>query len=69
VKVKVELDPQLTGDAPPSSPDAQSYEKPIVSVRWQNLTARQAIVELCDLYGLVIVKGTAPDSVLIKPKN
>ena len=60
------LDPQVSGDAPPSSPDFKMVMAPTVSVRWENLTARQAIVEICDVYGLVIVKGSAPDTVVIK---
>lgn len=39
----------------------------MVSASWHNLTAQQALVELCEVYGLVLVKGTAPDTVEIKP--
>lgn len=67
--VSAVLDPQVSGDAPPAPPDFKPVMMPTVSIRWHNLTARQAIVELCEVYGLVLVKGAAPDTVEIKLKK
>jgi hypothetical protein len=67
--VKAVLDPQVSGDAPPAPPGFKPVLMPTVSIRWHNLTARQAIVELCEVYGLVLVKGAAPDTVEIKLKK
>lgn len=69
VHVNAVLDPQVSGDAPPAPPDFKPVMMPTVSIRWRNLTARQAIVELCEVYGLVLVKGPAPDTVEIKLKK
>ena len=69
VHVNVVLDPQVSGEAPPAPPDFKLSMMPDVSVRWHNLTARQAIIEICEVYGLVIVKGSAPNSVVIKYKK
>ena len=63
------LDPKVTGEAPPEPPDFRMVSQPSVSLRWRNITAKQAIVELCDLYGLVIVNDSTPDSVVIKQKD
>lgn len=52
--VNAVLDPQVSGDAPPAPPDFKPVMMPTVSIRWHNLTARQAIVELCEVYGLVL---------------
>lgn len=68
-QVKAVLDPHVAGDAPPAPPDFKLTRMPEVSVGWHNLTARQGIVEICEVYGLVIVKGSAPDSVVIKYHN
>jgi len=43
-------------------------EEPDVSVAWQNLTSKQAIVALCEAYDLVIVKDAATGVVSIKPR-
>ena len=40
-----------------------------VRIHWQNLTAQQAIVALCEGYNLVIVKDAATGVVIIKPGN
>jgi hypothetical protein len=60
------LDPQLSGNAPPQPPDYKLVMMPMMSLRWHDLTARQALVEICEVYGLVLVKGPTPDSVVIK---
>lgn len=61
------LDPQVSGEAMPAPPAFKPVMVPMVSVRWQNLTARQALVELCETYGLAIAKASGPDAILIKP--
>jgi hypothetical protein len=63
------LDPQVSGEASPAPPDFKMIMVPTVSIRWHNFTARQAIIELCEDYGLVIVKGSTPDSAIIKLKK
>jgi hypothetical protein len=40
---------------------------PELNFRWQKLTAKQALVALCRNYGLLIVKGDVPGTVVIKP--
>ncbi len=40
-----------------------------ISLRWENLTAQQALVAICEVYGLVIVKGSTPESLIIKPRK
>ena len=67
--VNAVLDPQVSGEASPAPPDFKMTMMPDVSVRWHNLTARQAIVEICEVYRLVIVKGSSPNSVVIKYKK
>ncbi len=64
--VNAVLDPQVSGDAPPRPPDFKMTMMPTVSLRWHDLTARQAMVEICEVYGLILVQGTAPGSVVIK---
>jgi hypothetical protein len=67
--MSVQLDPHVTGEAPPEPPDFKLELSPTVSVSWHDLTARQALVELCNDYGLTIVKGAAPDTLEIKPRK
>jgi hypothetical protein len=77
--LKVVLDPEVSGEGPPQvvypegsgapPPEPSDFKvtmRPTVSVNWHNLTARQVVVELCEVYGLVIVKDSSPDSVVIK---
>jgi len=66
VKVEVALDPKLSGHV---EANGKMYTPPTVSVRWQNITSRQAIVALCEVYDLVIVKDSATGAILIKPKG
>jgi len=66
---KAVLDPQVSGEAAPAPPDYKMVVLPMVSVRWENLTAQQALAELCEAYGLAIVKDSTPDTLLIKPKK
>jgi hypothetical protein len=55
--VKVELDPQINGD------------NAVLSLRWQNITAKQAVIALCQNYDLDIVKDAATGVIEIKPKS
>ena len=48
-------------------PDMPSYPGPLISIRWNNLTPKQAIIALCENYNLVIVKDAATGIVSIKP--
>jgi hypothetical protein len=61
------LDPHITGDAPPQPPDFKMTFQPQVSLSWKNLTARQAIVELCEEYDLILVKSETAGGVVIQP--
>lgn len=63
----VTLDPRVTGDAAPQPPDFKMTFQPQVSLSWKNLTARQALVELCEEYDLILVKGETAGSVVIQP--
>jgi hypothetical protein len=61
------LDPKVSDYADPS--DNKLHPTPAVSLRWNNLTANQAIVALCEIYDLVIVKDAATGVVSIKLKD
>jgi hypothetical protein len=63
--LRIGLDPQVSGEAPPAPPDFKMARMPMVSVRWHNLTARQVLVELCENYDLIIVKGSSAGDLLI----
>jgi hypothetical protein len=43
--------------------------EPILSVRWEDVSARQAIIALCESYDLAIVKDDAAGVIRIKRKN
>ena len=45
------------------------HPQPTVSIYWVNVTARQAIIALCENYDLVIVKDAATGAVRIKLKE
>ena len=63
--MKIEIDPRLAGvDISPDSPFIPSQ---LISIRWRNITAKQAIVALCENYDLVIVKDDATGAIQIKP--
>jgi hypothetical protein len=64
------LDPTVSGYVDPNDPTIHKFHNPpLVSLRWENLTARQAIVALCENYELVIVKDSTTGGVRIKPRN
>ena len=60
--VAIEIDPRL------DHPGDPRYGSTILSVRWENVTARQALVALCLNYDLIIVKDAATGVIQIKPK-
>jgi len=43
--------------------------EPTLSIRWENITARQAFIAICENYDLIITNGNRPDFVLIKAKK
>jgi hypothetical protein len=61
------LDPKLSGYM--DSADNKFHSEPSVSINWENITSRQAIVALCENYDLVIVKDSPTGIIRIKPKN
>ncbi len=52
-------------------PDKQGKIKPEpnLSIHWENLTAKQALIAICENFDLIITNGTRPDMVLIKAKK
>lgn len=63
------LDPKVSDYIDPNDPTMNKFHNaPMVSLRWEQLTARQAIVALCETYNLTIVKDPTGE-VRIKPKN
>jgi hypothetical protein len=65
--INVVLDPKVSDYVDPI--DHTVHNAPLVSFRWENITIRQAIVDLCKHYDLVIVKDSATGLVHIKPKD
>jgi len=66
--LKIMLDPKLSDYVDPNDLTFHKFHNaPQVSLRWENLTPKQAIVALCAAYNLVIVKDAATDVVTIKP--
>ena len=61
-KLKVWLDPRIKDNSNPHKPI------PTMSLRWEDMTAKQAIIALCENYDLVIVKDAATDGLHIKPR-
>jgi hypothetical protein len=52
-----------------SNPGKPPVLQPLVSIRWQNITPKQAIVALCENYNLAIVKDSVAGTIRIKPKD
>ena len=65
--IVVTLDPKVSDYVDPVS--HMIHSQPTVSARWENVTARQAIIALCENYDLVIVKDAATGAVRIKLKE
>jgi hypothetical protein len=62
----LDLDPSLA--VPACGPLSRSVSECDVSVRWENVTARQALAALLDSYDLVLVQDSANSSARIMPK-
>lgn len=58
-------------EAVQKGPDGREVQLPMVSFRWHQLTARQALVALLDNYGLTMVEDSTTSTLRIgpKPKN
>jgi hypothetical protein len=65
--IDVTLDPKVSGYVDPVS--YKLHTQPTTSIRWENVTARQAIIALCENYDLIIVKNAATGTVQIKLKE
>ncbi len=65
--VTASLDPKLSDSFDPAT--HRVVQLPTVYVRWENVTARQAIIALCKNYNLTIVKDQATGVIRIKPKD
>ncbi|HXE43509.1 MAG TPA: hypothetical protein VN516_10820 [Candidatus Baltobacteraceae bacterium] len=65
-KAEVTLDPKLSGHV---EANGKMYTPPAVSVRWHTVTAKQAIVTLCEVYDLAIVKDSTSGAITIKPRD
>ena len=65
-QLQVVIDPKLSH--PPSAPGRPPAQPPMVSIRWEKLTARQAIGALCENYGLEMVKDDATGGIRITPR-
>ena len=61
------LDPQIGYNQPDQ--DGQIRPEPVVSLRWENITAEQAFFTVCEDYDLDLAKGPANDVILIGNKN
>lgn len=48
--------------------DPRVKPEPQLTLRWENVTAKQALVALCQNYGLVIVKDSKTGVIQIKPR-
>ncbi len=59
----------IYGNADRTKLDKWFDPMPLVSVRWESVTARQAIVALCVNYDFVIIKDEASDVLQIKPRE
>ncbi len=64
-QVEVRLDSRITGASHP--PDSRFVPAPLVFIRWENISAKQTIVALCQNYDLIIVKDAATGGLRIEP--
>ena len=48
--------------------DPRVKPEPQLTLRWENVTAKQALVALCQNYGLVIIKDSKTGVIQIKPR-
>jgi len=64
------LDPKVSSYVDSNDPtDHKFHNAPSVSIHWNNVTPKQAIVALCENYDLVIVKDSTTGVIRIKPKD
>jgi len=63
--INVALDPKLSNPFDPVTHTVTQL--PTVSLRWQNMTAKQAIIAICENYNLAIVKDATTGALQIKP--
>lgn len=61
--IRAEIDPSL------SDPDDPSNRQLIVTVDWENISPRQAIVALCESYNLALTRDDETGVILVKPKE
>ena len=66
-QLKVVIDPKVSGAS--AGPGGRPVAGPVVSIRWENLTARQALAAVCENYDLMLVKDSATDAIRIKYKD
>jgi hypothetical protein len=62
--IEIALDPSID-----NVPSNKFSPMPTLTLRWENVTAKQAIVALCDNYDLIIVKDSETGVIQIKPKD
>ena len=62
--LKVVVDPKLLEFS-----DAEAVSSTIISLHWESVTARQAIIAICENFGLDIVKDATTGVVRIEPKK
>jgi hypothetical protein len=61
------LDPQVGYGKPDKH--GQIKIEPLLFLRWENVTAQQALIALCENYDLVIVKDVVTGVITIKPSD
>jgi hypothetical protein len=61
---EIALDPSID-----NVPSNKFSPMPTLALRWENVTAKQAIVALCDNYDLIIVKNSEMGVIQIRPKD
>lgn len=61
------LDPKIGYGKPDKQ--GQIKAEPLLSFRWENVTAKQGFVAICENYDLVIVKDSETGGIVIKPKD
>jgi hypothetical protein len=66
-QLKVVIDSKVSGVSVGS--DGKPVASTVLSIRWENLTARQALAAVCENYDLVLVKDSATDAIRIKCKD
>jgi hypothetical protein len=62
--IKVVIDPKLLQFS-----DAEDVSSTIISLHWESVTARQAMVALCENFGLDIVNDSTTGNIRIEQKK